>query len=284
METRSRFTLIKPAVLTGILCLAPHTSGVAAGLSGAAAPALDCVVQPSEIIDLGAPVAGLIEQIHYDRSDIVGKGDALVQLDASVERADVALSSRQAETDTAIKLRKAALSLGYKTKKRNDRLQNESMISAQDIDKLDTDIKIAELNLLLEEEKKSLARLSHQRAITLLERKTVRSPIDGVVVERYKSMGEYVNDDPILRVAQIDPLHVEVVVPIDYGLSLSTGMKANVHLDTEGEQLHVAVVERIDRVMDAASGTFGVRLSLDNPGYGIPAGILCQLNFIGAGS
>jgi hypothetical protein len=35
----------------------------------------------------------------------------------------------------------------------------------------------------------------------------------------------------------------------------------------------------VDRVVDAASGTFGVRLQLPNPGYRLPAGLKCEIRF-----
>ena len=39
--------------------------------------------------------------------------------------------------------------------------------------------------------------------------RTVRSPFNGVVVDRYVNVGERVEDKPLLRVAVIDPLRVE---------------------------------------------------------------------------
>jgi multidrug efflux pump subunit AcrA (membrane-fusion protein) len=42
---------------------------------------------------------------------------------------------------------------------------------------------------------------------------------------------------------------------------------------------HPARVTVVDRVVDAASGTFGVRLQLPNPGYRLPAGLKCEIRF-----
>ena len=44
-------------------------------------------------------------------------------------------------------------------------------------------------------------------------------------------------------------------------------------------QLAVLVAQDRDRVVDAASGTFGVRLELPNPGYRLPAGLKCKVRF-----
>jgi multidrug efflux pump subunit AcrA (membrane-fusion protein) len=40
-----------------------------------------------------------------------------------------------------------------------------------------------------------------------------------------------------------------------------------------------ARVSVVDRVVDAASGTLGVRLELPNPGYRLPAGLKCKVRF-----
>jgi hypothetical protein len=39
------------------------------------------------------------------------------------------------------------------------------------------------------------------------------------------------------------------------------------------------VVKVVDRVIDAASGTFGVRLELPNRNGKVPAGIRCRVRF-----
>ena len=35
----------------------------------------------------------------------------------------------------------------------------------------------------------------------------------------------------------------------------------------------------VDKVMDAASGTFGIRVELPNPSLGLPAGLKCRVRF-----
>ena len=41
---------------------------------------------------------------------------------------------------------------------------------------------------------------------------------------------------------------------------------------------HVAVVKTVDRVIDAATNTFRVRLELPNPGGALPAGLRCKVD------
>jgi multidrug efflux pump subunit AcrA (membrane-fusion protein) len=125
-----------------------------------------------------------------------------------------------------------------------------------------------------------VAYLEIPRAEEVLKQRTLRSPIDGVVVERLLVPGEYQNEQtPILNLAQIDPLHVEVFVSTSYYGRIPIGSKAEVRPEQPVGGVHTAVVTVVDRVLDAASGTFGVRLVLPNPDLLLPAGIPCKVVF-----
>ena len=100
-----------------------------------------------------------------------------------------------------------------------------------------------------------------------------------MVVERYVSPGEYVDSQPLLRVAQIDPLRVEVIVPAQMFGRIIPGMTAIIvpELAQYGEQ--TATVTIVDKVIDAASSTFGVRLELPNAEQQMPSGLRCLVRF-----
>ena len=243
-------------------------------------PELDCVIQPSAVVDVGSAVPGMVETLQVDRSDLVSKGAVVARLESSVERATLALAQARASLDTAIELRQQKAAFGYLTQQRNQALLHKSAISMHDMDQLKTETRIAKLQVKQERENKRIAELEYQRAQAVVQRRSVRSPVDGVVMERFKSVGEYVEDDPLLRVAQLDPLHVEVIVPVAHLGQITPGMQAQVTAVVPGADTHLAKVERVDRVADAASGTYGVRLSLANPQYLIPAGLRCSLHFL----
>ena len=114
----------------------------------------------------------------------------------------------------------------------------------------------------------------------MLDRRTIYSPISGIVVERSMSPGERVDQETILKVAQIDPLRVEVILPSAMFGSIDTGARATVVPEIPGDTVHVASVTIVDRVVDSASGTFGVRLQLPNPDHAIPGGVHCQVRFL----
>ena len=106
-------------------------------------------------------------------------------------------------------------------------------------------------------------------------------PLDDTVHEgRGRAVrAEYVGEDPIMKIACVDPLYVEVVVPAEKFGVVKKGVKAGVTLDFPKPGKYNASVIIVDRVIDAASGTFGVRLILPNPDYLLPAGLKCMVTF-----
>lgn len=121
--------------------------------------------------------------------------------------------------------------------------------------------------------------LELQRAMAGLGPRTIRSPSTGVVVKRFLSPGEFAGEAPLLRLAQLDPLRVEVFAPVSLLGQINVGMSAQVLPEAPLRGAYAARAAVVDRVVDAASGTFGVRVELPNPGNRIPAGLKCKVRF-----
>lgn len=242
---------------------------------------MDCVVEPSATVELGSAVPGLLAHTYYDRSDFVSAGTVVARLESNVERVSLSIAEHVASSSTAIDLRSLSADFGNRTRVRNAKLLKTSGISRQVMDQVDTEARIAGLQVAQEVEGQNLAELEVERAKALLDRREIRTPITGSVVQKFKSAGEYVDSEPVYQIAQLDPLHVEVIVPIEYLGNLETGMEAAVSLAVPGfeNQLLEAIVRRIDAVADAASATYGVRLTLANPKLTIPSGVRCQVDF-----
>ena len=86
-------------------------------------------------------------------------------------------------------------------------------------------------------------------------------------------------NQPILKIAQLNPLNVEVIVPVSRMGNIHKGMKAVVQPQALVSGKFNAKVVIVYGVVDAASGTIGVRLELPNPKYLIPAGLKCTVTF-----
>lgn len=213
---------------------------------------LECLIQPKVMVSLATPVEGVIRQVLVDRGDQVKQGEVLVELESSVERATV----ERART---------TLRVTERTYARSEELNRTNVISVQILDDA--------------EGARDLARHDLVRARAALALRTIRSPIDGVVMEKVFSPGEFADNLAILELAELDPLYVEAYAPVSMLGRIARGMVAQVLPEEPVGGSYEAAVTVIDPVVDAASGTFGVRLELPNPDYAIPAGLNCVVRF-----
>lgn len=124
-----------------------------------------------------------------------------------------------------------------------------------------------------------LADLELQRTTAEVALRTVKSPINGVVTERFMHPGEFTKQEKILKLAQIDPLRVEVYAPVALLNKVTVGTTAYVKPESPLTGEYSAKVTVVDRVVDAASGTFGVRLEMPNRDLKMPAGLKCTVRF-----
>jgi RND family efflux transporter MFP subunit len=246
---------------------------------------LDCLIEPYEVVNLSSPVEGVLEMVHVDRGAIVKKGQIVAKLESNVEHATVTLARARAEMEAAIKSSEERLAFSALKLTRSEKLLEKKLISVAELDEAQTEKRLAEMALVNAIDNKRLAELELQRANVALARHTIRSPITGVVVERFLSPGEYTSgqfktDSPILKIAQIDPLRVEVFAPLSMRGQIYVGMQAKVSIEAPINSSHDVRVTIVDRVVDAASSTFRVRLELPNPNHRIPAGLKCKVKFL----
>jgi len=236
----------------------------------------DGLIEPYAVVDIGSPAEGIVDRVKVDRSNSVKKGQTLVVMESSVERAVLAKAKAMATFDSEIGLQNTQLTFAIRT---HDRFKSLKGIANYDKDQAATEILRVKHRLEQAREKIILAKHELRRAQAVVNRCSIKSPISGVVVERYVSPGEYVDSQPLLRVAQIDPLRVEVIIPAQMFGRIIPGMTATIvpELPEYGEQ--VATVTIVDKLIDAASSTFGVRLELPNADQQMPSGLRCLVRF-----
>ena len=242
---------------------------------------LDCVINPSEVADLGTAVPGLLKTVRVDRSDFVRAGDIVAELESGVEQAAVDLARARAELRAEVDLRRVNAAFGRRQQERSKGLFQRKALSTNDMDQRETEAKTAQYQLRQALDNQRLAKLELHRAEEILRRRTIKSPFTGVVMDRFKTVGEYVEDQPVVRMAQLDPLHVEVIVPVEMLGDIKPGMVADVWSEAI-KGTWQARVSQVDRVADAASGTYVARLTLPNADYRIPAGLHCRMRFVEA--
>ena len=264
--------VLRPGVLLLMSALTLDVSAQAFDVDGQAP---NCLILPDEVVEVSGAVPGVIEEVLVKRGDVVRAGQVLARLEASVERAVTELADARASASAELRLRQVELGYDVQHRDRLIELQQRRVASSQSLEDAQRVAEAARWQLRLAEERRREAALSKRRADAVLALKTVRAPIDGVVVSRHRSAGEHVDSDAIVRIARLDPLRVEVLTPVDMFGKVKPGMRMHVRTELAPEERHSASVVAVDPVADPGSGMFAVELSLPNPDRRLPAGVKC---------
>ena len=241
--------------------------------------ALGCLIEPSAVADVGSPAVGVLQTVHVERGDLVKKGQVLAELRADIERAQVDVAQSRARAEAELAGARQALDFARRKQVRTEDLVHKEFVSRQALDQAQAETQVAEARWRAAQEQHRHAGRELQLAHAQLDTRTLRAPLAGVVVERWRNSGERVEDRPVLRIAAIDPLRVEVVLPAALYGQVQPGSTAQVQPELAQMPALQGTVQRVDRVIDAASNTFRARLSLPNPDGKVPAGLRCAVQF-----
>jgi len=240
---------------------------------------LDCLVRPEKIIELSSPVDTTLKALLVESGDEVKIGQPLVRLEDAVEYAKVELHKRKALSWSEVENRRVQLEYARRNLERMDDLFKQNSVSQFERDKAQTEVSLAEIELIRAKEQKNLARLNLLQAEAELDLRTIKSPIDGIVVDVYAEPGESVAERTIMKLAQLDPLRVELIAPTEYFGMIEKGMPVEIQPELPADRFFPAEVSVVDQLIDPASGTFTVRMALPNPGDELIGGVNCVAYF-----
>lgn len=242
---------------------------------------LDCVIEARQMVELGSSEQGVVKEITVKRGDVIEIGAVLARLDSEIQTLAVELARQRAERTVEIQANSARLEYRRREIQRLKKLHEKDIVSTKSLDEAEIERRLAVYNLAAARIEQDMARTELRLNQARLDRRTIRSPVDGVVVEVSMAPGELVHDQSqLMKIAVVDPLNVEVYAPIAMYGTIKRGMLAEVLPDNPVGGLYKARVAVVDRVLDTASDTFGVRLELPNSDHWIPAGLRCRVRFL----
>jgi RND family efflux transporter MFP subunit len=241
----------------------------------------DCMIEPHSVTELSTREEGVLEKVLVRRGDVVRKGQVVAKLESSLETIALDFADARAKMKGDVESKQATLEYMQRQRDRVTELYEDNAISFNDKDKADTDVRLAETELQVALDNQRLMQIERDRSARRLELRSIRSPVDGVIVEILLVPGESVEDRAreIMVIAEVDPLNVEVILAaVQFG-SVQVGTPAEITLLLPGEPVRTADVAVVDRTIDAASDTFRVQLQLENKDFAIPGGIRCDIVF-----
>lgn len=248
-------------------------------MAAAQAEPLGCLIEPDRVADVGSAALGVIDQMHVERGDIVREGQVLARLSADVERASMGVADARAKAEAEVRGAEAAAELARRKFERARELVKQNFISEQGLDQAEAEARVADERAAQAREARKVAERELQVSAAQLGQRVIRSPFDGIVIERYHTQGERIEREPVAKVVKVDPLRVEVIVPAAQFGSLKVGQYAQVTPQLPQFGVQMGTITLVDRVIDAASNSFRVRLAIPNPAHRVPAGQRCKVDF-----
>ncbi len=202
-------------------------------------------------INIAPQVAGVISAINFDSGDDVAAGQLLINIDDSVERADLINSLAQLRNAETTLARQRLLVQGGNTPQST----LESALAARD---------------------SAAATVDRTRAV--IAQKAIRAPFAGRLGLRNADLGQYVAVGASLAtLQQLDPIYADFPVPEEALATLAAGQEATMTVDAIPGRTFEGKIKAIDARVSADSRNVTVRAEFANPDRKLLPGMFADL-------
>ncbi len=240
---------------------------------------LDCVIEPYLVTEVSSSVNGIIQEVYVRKGDIIKKGQKIALLESSVETATVALANAKSIQKEDLLTKRLNWNFYSGKERRVLELFKTDAVTSHEKEEAEMNAEIARLEYKQAKAQRNIAKLELERAQAALALRTIRSPLAGVVVNKYLSPGESTVDRALFKMAQLNPLRVIVIAQSKTFGEVQPGMTAKVRTIINPNVELTATVDIVAPVLDAASGTYDITLALSNPKHDLPGGLRCHIQF-----
>jgi membrane fusion protein (multidrug efflux system) len=220
------------------------------------APVLSSVGSVSAVqgASVSTELPGTVAEIGFQSGSLVKKGDLMVRLDTSAEEAQL----RSAEAD---------LQLARADFERSRELATRKVISKAELDAADSKFK------------QKNAGVDQMRS--MIGKKTVRAPFDGVAGIRLVNVGQMVKEGELIAPVQtLDPVYVDFAMPQQRLPQLATGVEVHVRTEAIGGQEFVGKLTAINSTVDPVTRNVSLQATLENPEHALRPGMFAKVEVI----
>lgn len=253
-------------------------------------------------VEIGSQISGQISELYVDFNSEVKKGDLLAQIDARTFEGRVKQSEASLEISKAnvlqqnASLMRARADLGEAERllKRQKKLGQAGHISESEIDRLSTALESARAQVTISQAQVSTAKASvsqseaslFQAAIDL-ERCTIRSPVDGIVINRAIELGQTVAASmsaPILFTLAQDLREMQVEASVDEADigKIKMGQLATFTVDAFPDKKIEGIIKQVRKAANEESNvvTYTVIISADNRDNSLLPGMTATVSVV----
>lgn len=203
------------------------------------------------VVVVGAEEKGLVTEVGAEKGARVKAGEVLIRLDDRIPRAECGRAEimlRQAEDDH----------------RRWEALHKDGSVSASEYEGV--------------RNRRDLARVALDEARARLDRCVVRSPVAGIVEDRWIEAGEIADaGKPLFRLVVVDRVKVAVAVAERDVGNLAVDRVLAFAVDALGGRVFTGRVSVVAPAADPASNTFPVELLTENPDLALKPGFIARV-------
>ncbi len=197
-------------------------------------------------------VPGTVKKIKFESGAMVKQGDVLVELDTSVEQAQVAAAVVRRD-------------LANVNLKRSKALSKEGVAPQAQVDTDESTLKsaAAELDVLYAQ----------------IQKKSIRAPFAGRLGIRNVNIGQYINPGTALTTLEaVEGAYIDFTLPQQQ--KIEVGMKVRVSFEGAPELATEGTVAAIDSAVDAVSRTSKLRASVPNKDQKLKPGMFANVSLV----
>lgn len=199
-------------------------------------------------------VSGRVAKLGFNDGQRVRRGQLLVQLDDTLQQAQLKQSQAQA-------------SIARTNLQRNRDLVAQNFVSQSAVDQSAAALDVAEAQVAL--------------AQAQLARMRIMAPFDGVAGIRSVNLGDYVKDGAdLVNVEDLSQVWVDFRLPERFIARVKPGQAVDVSLDAMPGQRFTGKIDALDSLIDADGRSLLVRARLDNPGGLLKAGLFARTRIV----
>lgn len=254
-------------------------------------------ITPEKKVEISAKVVGEIISLPVVEGQEVSDGQLLVEIERDLyEGARDQARAALRQTEVASQRLEVQLADARRNLRRVKQLHDDQLVSLEALDKAQLAVDTAEVEIQAQKHAIDQYRSALKRATDDLARTTIRSPMDGVLIQLNAEQGETVvpgstnlPGSVIMIVADMSTLLAEVEVSEVDVVSVALGQPAEVTVDAlradEPQPGHVVEIATSGR-RDPTQGTirFRVKVALDDPDPALRPAMTAKVDILTATS
>ena len=226
---------------------------------------VEAFTEPYRDISVAASEMGTLSEVRVVEGAIVKQGDILAVMDDDILRASLEVARRSMNAEGLLKSAQADLDMKIQEQEKLKQLRERDHASQQEVDRIQTEIRIAEARLLSVKEDLEVKQLESRRIESQLKQRQVIAPMDGVISELSREAGEFVSpsDPTIARLVQLDPLLIVFSVPLSQRNEVEKDQVVELKLGAD-QVLTEGIIEYVSPTSDTSNSSVRVKVRLPN--------------------